>query len=149
MEQFAINPESFRSQMTIPPELQKMHTQAVKAGLRVMFDGEGREQTLAYMDGSESMPQKIGEGISSVVQFIAQVGNGTFPGELVIPVGVELIAHVVDVGRKAGLEVSDADVAEGMSAFIETILKSSGATPEQMQEMLGGMDSGESAPEVA
>jgi hypothetical protein len=147
MEQFAINPESFRSQMTIPPELQKMHTQAVKAGLRIMFEEEGREQTLAYMDGLESMPQKIGEGISSVVQFIAQVGNGTFPGELMIPVGVELIAHVVDVGRKAGMEVTDADVAEGMAAFIEVILKSSGATPEQMQEILGGMDSGESAPE--
>jgi hypothetical protein len=133
--------------MTIPPELQKMHTQAVKAGLRIMFEEESREQTLAYMDGSETMPQKIGEGISSVVQFIAQVGNGTFPGELMIPVGVELIAHVVDVGRKAGMEVTDADVAEGMAAFIEVILKSSGATPEQMQEILGGMDSGESAPE--
>ena len=149
MEQFAINPESFRSKMTIPPELQKMHTQAVKAGLRLMFDEGMREETLAYMDGSQTMPQKIGEGISSVVQMIAKTGNGTFPGELVIPVGVELIAHVVDVGRKAGMDVSDADVAEGMSAFIEAILKSSGATPEQMQEMLGGMDSGESAPEAA
>jgi hypothetical protein len=45
------------------------------------------------------------------------------------------------------MEVTDADVAEGMAAFIEVILKSSGATPEQMQEILGGMDSGESAPE--
>jgi hypothetical protein len=60
---------------------------------------------------------------------------------------VELIAHVVDVGRKAGMEVTDAEVAEGMSAFIEAILKTSDATPEQMQEMLGGMDSGETAPE--
>lgn len=149
MEQFAINPESFRSKMTIPTELQQMHNRAVKAGLRVMFDAENQAQTLAYMDGSESMPQKIGEGISAVVQFIAEVSNGTFPGELVIPVGVELIAHVVDVGRKAGMEVSDADVAEGMSAFIEAVLKGSGATPEQMQDMLGGMDSGESAPEAA
>jgi hypothetical protein len=145
MEQFDINPESFRSKMTIPPELQKLHTKAVKAGLRIMFEEENREETLAYMDGSEAMPQKIGEGISSVVQFIAQTSNGTLPGELVIPVGVELIAHVVDVGRKAGLEVTDADVAEGMSAFIEAILKGSGATPEQMQEILGGMDSGQTA----
>jgi hypothetical protein len=114
-----------------------------------MFDEGMREETLAYMDGSQTMPQKIGEGISSVVQMIAKTGNGTFPGELVIPVGVELIAHVVDVGRKAGMDVTDADVAEGMSAFIGAILKGAGATPEQMQEMLGGMDSGESAPEAA
>jgi hypothetical protein len=35
-----------------------------------------------------------------------------------------------------------------MAAFIETIFKKAGATPEQMQQMLGGMDSGQKAPGV-
>ena len=39
-------------------------------------------------------------------------------------------------------------VGEGMAAFIETILTKAGATPEQMQQMLGGMDSGQKAPGV-
>ena len=55
---------------------------------------------------------------------------------------MELIAHAVDVAQKAGLSVEPNDVAEGMAAFIEIILKQSGATPEQMQQMVGGMDSG-------
>lgn len=148
MDKIEINAQSFRSQMAIPPQLQKQYTTGVKMGLRLMFDDDAREQTAEYMDGSDGMAQKIGEGISAVVQAIAAQSNGTFPGELIIPVGVELIAHVVDVARKAGMQVDDADVAEGMSAFIEAIFKAAGATPEQMQEMLGGMDSGESAPEV-
>ena len=147
MDEFEITPESFRSKMTIPPELQKQHSVAVKMGLRLMFDEGMREETLAYMDGSDAMPKKIGEGIAAVVQFIAIEGNGTFPGELVIPVGVELIAHAVDVAKKAGMPIDDNDAAEGMAVFVEAILKSAGASPEQMQEMLGGMDSGETVPD--
>lgn len=48
----------------------------------------------------------------------------------------------------AGIQVDNNDVAEGMAAFIENILKQAGATPEQMQQMLGGMDSGAQAPGV-
>ena len=48
--------------------------------------------------------------------------------------------------KRAGLSVEPNDVAEGMAAFIEIILKQSGATPEQMQQMVGGMDSGAEAP---
>lgn len=148
MKSFAITPENFRANMKVPPKLQKQYDLAVRAGLRLMFDEGMREETLQYMDGSEAMPQKIGEGISAVVQFIAQEANGTFPGELVIPVGVELIAHAVEVAEKAGLPVDPNDVAEGMAAFIETILKKAGATPEQMQQLLGGMDSGQKTPGV-
>lgn len=146
MSDFQITPESFRSKMTVPPNLKKQYEVAVRAGLRFMFDEGMREETLAYMDGPKLAPEKIGEGVSSVVMFIAQEANGTFPGELVIPVGVELIAHAVEVAQKAGLQVEPNDVAEGMAAFIEIILKQSGATPEQMQQMLGGMDSGAQAP---
>lgn len=146
MEDFAITPDNFRSKMDIPPALQKQYDVAVKMGLRLMFDEGMREETLAYMDGSQAMPEKIGKGIASVVQFIATEGNGTLPGELLIPVGVELIAHAVDVATKAGMPIEQNDAAEGMAAFIEEILKAAGATPEQMQQMLGGMDSGQSAP---
>lgn len=148
MPEFAINPKSFRSKMTIPPRLQKQYEVAVRAGLRLMFDEGMREETLQYMDGSEEMPKKIGEGISAVVEFIASEANGTFPGELVIPVGVELIAHAVEVAEKAGLPVEPNDVAEGMAAFIETILTKAGATPEQMQQIISGMDSGQPTPGV-
>lgn len=146
METFSITPKSFRDKMNIPEQMRKQYEIAVRAGLRLMFDEGMREETLQYMDGSGEMPKKIGEGIADVVQFVATESNGTFPGELVIPVGVELIAHAVEVARNAGLPVEDNDVAEGMAAFVESVLVRAGATPEQMQQMLGGMDSGAQAP---
>lgn len=138
MEDFAINPESFRSKMKIPPELEKQYKAAVKVGLRLMFDEDMADKTLEYMDGSGEMPKKIGEGIAGVMQFIAQEANGTFPGELIIPVGVELIAHVVDVAEKGGLPVDPSDVAEGMTKFIEIILGKAGISPDQLDQAAGG-----------
>lgn len=146
MKKFAITAKNFRSNMKIPQQLQKQYALAVRTGLRLMFDDGMREETLKYMDGSDAMPKKIGEGISAVVEFIATESNGTFPGELIIPVGVELIAHAVEVAERAGLPVQPNDVAEGMAAFIETILTKAGATPEQMQQMLSGMSSGQKTP---
>jgi hypothetical protein len=148
MSEFKISPQSFREKMTVPPKLKKQYDVAVKAGLRFMFDEGMREQTLKYMDGPELVPQKIGEGVAAVILLISQESNGTFPGELAIPVGVELIGHAVEVAEKAGVAVEPNDVAEGMAAFIENIFTAAGATLEQMQQMLGGMDSGEPTPDA-
>ena len=56
MSDFQITP-SFRSKMTIPPNLQKQYEVAVRAGLQFMFDEGMREETLAHMDGP-----KVGAG---------------------------------------------------------------------------------------
>ena len=146
MAQFEITPDSFRSKMNIPPEMQKQHDLAVRAGLKLMFSPDTRDQTLEYMESEADMPQKIADGVMAIMNILFEKSNGTMPGQLIIPVGVELISHCVDVGRKAGLQVEDADVADGVAKYIQTVLQSAGATPEQMQQMLGGIDSGQQAP---
>lgn len=145
---FAINGDSFRQNMQIPPELEKPYQVAVSAGLKLLFSPETVEMTMDYMESEEAMTTKMSQGIAAIVGSIFEKSNGTMPGELIIPVGVELIGHCVEAGRRAGLEVSDADVAEGVSQYIQTVLQQAGATPEQMQQMLGGMDSGQATPEV-
>lgn len=143
MEQLEISAESFRSKMTIPPELKKSYDAGVKNGLLMMFSKQTREETLKFMEGGNDVPQSMADGIFSVVVFLHDQSNGTMPPQIIIPVGVELLAHAVDVAKKAGIEVTDADVAEGMGRFIEAVLTASGVGPEQMQKMVAGMDSGQ------
>ena len=143
MEQLEISADSFRSKMTIPPELKKAYEAGVKNGLLVMFGKQTREETLKFMEAGEDIPQAMADGIFSVVVFLYDQSNGTMPPQIIIPVGVELLAHAVDVAKKAGIDVSDADVAEGMGKFIEAVLTASGVGPEQMQQMVAGMDSGQ------
>ena len=146
MDKLEISAESFRSKMTIPPELEKHYQQAVKNGLRVMFGKGVREQTMEFMESGDDVPQAMADGIYSVVVYLFNQSNGTMPPQILIPVGVELLAHAVDVAKKAGIDVPDSDVAEGMGQFIQAVLTASGVGPEQMQQLVAGMDSGQSAP---
>lgn len=147
MEKFEISADSFRAKMTLPPELKKAYEAGVKNGLLVMFGKNMRDETLKFMESGEDIPQTMADGIYSVVMFLFGQSNGTMPPQIIIPVGVELLAHAVDVAKRAGIEVTDADVAEGMGKFIEAVLTASGVGPEQMQKMVaGGMDSGQTAP---
>ena len=75
MSGFEISAKNFRANMQIPPQLQKQYDLAVRAGLRLMFDDGMREETMAYMDGTDAMPKKIGEGIAAVVEFIVSEAN--------------------------------------------------------------------------
>lgn len=145
---FAISAESFRSKMDIPPQFKKMYDLAVEAGLKLLFSPQTRDSTLEYFESEEAMPQKIGQGIAAIMGLIYEQSNGTMPGQIIVPAGVELIGHCVDVARKMGLPADDADIAEGVAQFVQNILQQSGASPEQMQQLLGGMDSGLETPEV-
>lgn len=142
MEKLEISAESFRAKMTLPPELKKSYEAGVKNGLLMMFGKQAREETLKFFEQAEAIPRALADGIYSVVVFLYTQSNGSMPPQIVIPVGVELLAHAVDVARKAGFEVSDEDVAEGMGEFVEAVLVATGADPQKMQQMVAGMDSG-------
>lgn len=147
-QNFQISADSFRSKMNVPKDLAKPYAVAVEAGVKLLFSPETIDQTMEYMGDGQDAPKKLAQGVAAIVGMIYKESNGTMPGQIIIPVGVELIGHVVEAARKAGLEVSDADAAEGVAEYIKTILQQSGATPEQMQQALGGMDSGVATPEL-
>lgn len=146
MEKLDISADSFRAKMTLPPDLKKPYEQAIKNGLLVMFGESMREETLKFMESGDDIPQALADGIYSVVVYLFKQSNGTMPPQILIPVGVELLAHAVDVAKKAGIDVPDNDVAEGMGEFIQAVLTASGVGPEQMQQLVAGMDSGQTAP---
>lgn len=147
-EKFEISAASFKSKMQIPQEMQSSYDKAVKVGLAMLFAPETVEQTIDYIGDGTDAPKKIAEGVAGVMGMIVQQSNGTLPGQIIVPVGVELIGHVVEAARKGGIQISDADVAEGVAQFIQAVLQQAGATPEQMQQMMGGMDSGQATPQL-
>lgn len=138
--------ESVRGQMQIPQELQAAYDKIIKAGLKVMFDKSTRAETMAFMNDSGGDPEKLATGVMSVVVSLYQQSNQTLPPNLIIPAGVELMVHASDVAKEAGMEISKEMLAEAMSSMVQQTLQKFGATPEQMQKLMGGMDSGESTP---
>lgn len=145
-EEMDLTPEGVRGQMQIPQELQAAYDKIIKAGLKVMFDPTTRAETMAFMNESGGDPEKLATGVMSVMVSLYQQSNETLPPNLIIPSGVELMVHAADVAKEAGMEISKEMLAEAMSSMVMQTLQKFGATPEQMQKLMGGMDSGESTP---
>jgi hypothetical protein len=141
MENFSV--ESVKQGMPIDPELQEAYTKVVSAGLKVMFDPATRNETMAYMDGEGDVAEKLGNGVGSVVLMLFKQSNETIPPQLLIPAGVELLAHAAEVmASSEGQPLSNEVAAEAMGTMIELILTKFGADPAKLQEMVGGLDSG-------
>lgn len=127
-----------RRQMQLPKGMESAYDKVIKAGLKLMFDPSMREETLQFMEDSNGEPAAMAEGVSSVVVMLFKESNETIPPVLLIPAGVELLVHAVEVARKGGADVSNEQVAEGMGQMVEQILTKFGTTPEQMQQLMSG-----------
>ena len=145
-QQFQISADSFREQMQVPPELKKPLDAGVRNGLLMLFGKGAREESLDMLAKSTSMAKTLADAVFSTTFILHEKSNGTMPPQIIVPVGVELLAHCFEVAQKAGIAVDNDDVAEAMGLFVGAVLKAANIGPEQMQQMLGGLDSGAAAP---
>ena len=145
-EQFEISADSFRAQMKLPPQLKKPFDAGVRNGLLMLFSKGAREESLDMLAKSTNMAKTLADAAFSTVFILHEKSNGTMPPQIIVPVGVELLAHCFEVAQKAGIPMDNNDVAEAMGLFVGAVLKAANIGPEQMQQMVGGMDSGAQAP---
>lgn len=139
-----MTPEGVRKGMKLPEGMEAAYDKIIKAGLKVMFDPTTREETAAFIEESGGDPAKLAEGVTAVVVALFQQSNNTMPPNLIIPAGIELSVHAAEVAANSGMELPKEAVAEMMAEVVQQILVKFGATPEQMQKMMSGMDSGQS-----
>jgi hypothetical protein len=139
-----MTPEGVRKGMKLPEGMEAAYDKIIKAGLRVMFDPSTREETASFIEESGGDPAKLAEGVTAVVVALFEQSNQTMPPNLIIPAGIELSVHAAEVAANSGMELPKEAVAEMMAEVVQQILVKFGATPEQMQKMMSGMDSGQS-----
>lgn len=143
-----LTPESARAQMQLPPDLVKVYERVVDGGLKLMFSEQTREQTLQFMQGAGDPAEKMGEGVAAVMATLFKQSNNTMPPQVIIPAGVELLLHAVDVVKKSGGQWSQDDTAESMANMVEAIFRQFGTSMEEAGGMMqqGGAPAQPAAP---
>lgn len=134
--QQGLTPDNIRSRFHIPPSMQDAYQRIVLAGMKVMFDPQTHKLMLDALDGPGDMPDKLGKGIASLMGLLWQQSNRTMPPQLMIPAGLELLAHAVDFLNKSGQQVSNQDFGDATQVFIQTMLEMFHLDPEKVA-MLG------------
>lgn len=145
IEQFS--PQNVRAGMAIPPALRDAYLRVVTAGMKVMFDDQTHGQMLQVLKQPGPLEQKIGMGVAGLMILLFQQSNKTMPPQVIIPAGVELLAHAVDFLRQAGQQVPAQIVAEATSIMITTLLKKFGVDPDKLQAYAGSKGAGAQQPQ--
>lgn len=122
--------EGARARMNMPKDLQADYSRIVEAGMRVMFDKQTRDGTIAFLEEPGDMPTKLAKAITAVMAVLFKESNGTMPPQLVIPCAVELLLHMAAVASKGGMVIEKNEIAEAMANLVESIMKKFGVGPQ-------------------
>lgn len=132
----AVTPDSVRAKLNIPADMQDGYQRIVLAAKKVMYSEQMKPQMQELLKGPGTMGEKIGKGVVALMAILYSQSNNTLPPQLIIPAATELVAEAADFLSKAGMKVSDDDVAEGMATMVEEILSRAGVEPDQIPQLL-------------
>lgn len=136
--QGAFDPKEMRARMNLPANLKAAYDRTINAGMKLMFDPKVREETMQFMDGPGDESTKIAHGVGSIMLALYMQSNETMPPQIIIPCGLELIAHAGEVGREAELPLDDNVIGEAMAQMVPFVLEKMGLPPEKIQQMMSG-----------
>jgi hypothetical protein len=143
-----MNAQEVRQQMNVPPQLQQAYDKVVAAGMQLMFGKQTREQVQQILAQEGKPEKKLAESILGLMLIMFKESNQSMPPEVMIPAGLELMAHAVDFLQKSGEEVGDEVFAEAAAEFIEQMLKKFGSSIDEVLKMASQFEkSGEEVPQ--
>lgn len=132
-----ITPASVRGQMKIPPELQDTYDRLVAAGKKILYSPQMDGQIQELLKAPGEMGEKLGQGVVALLAILIDKAQGGLPPQLIIPIGIELVAEAGAYLRDAGQKVGKEDIAEGTAVLLGEILQRSGVTLDQLPGLLG------------
>lgn len=148
----SISPDMLRAKMNVPAQLQGSYVAIVTAGRKIMASPQMAGHLRQLLAMPASMAQKLGEGTAALLGLIYMQTNKTMPKQLIIPAGIELIAHMANLFRQAGQKVTGQDIAQAIPVMVQIILQKLGVGPQDLvaavkqSQMLGGAGSNPGAP---
>lgn len=131
-----LNSSFVQSKMQIPPNLQVPYQKIIAAGRAIMYSQQMSPQIVALMKGPDPVGQKLGQGAVALIALMVAKSNHTMPPQLIIPCATELLTEFADFLTKAGVQVTDQDIANGMAVMVGQIMQRCGISPQQLQAMM-------------
>ena len=137
-EEQGLSPEMIQQNIQMPPELQEAYERVVLAGMKALFSEGSNREMLRRLEGKGPIGLRLGKGIATLLLLFYSESNKTLPQAVIIPAGTYLVAQAADFLNQSSIEkVTNADIGEAISAFVEAVIQSFGG---DLQKMYGLLD---------
>lgn len=128
------SPAGVRAQMPIPQDKKPAYEAAVAVAKKILYAPQMDKQIGELLNGEGDIGQKLGTGVVGLMALVVDRMGQALPGDMVIPAGVEMVAEAAEYLKDSGVEVTDADKAEGVGVFIEGVLQKAGVNLDQLAQ---------------
>jgi hypothetical protein len=138
-----IDVDSIVSKIQVPQNLKSIFDKAVLSGMRIMFDSKSHMMFVDQLEKEGPLPQKMAEGVISLMYMLWTESNKTLPPQIMAPVAIVLTLRAFEFLQESGEpEATKEALGEGMQLAITGLAERFGVKPEQLQqqqEKVGGL----------
>ena len=89
----------------------------VKAGHELMFGKDTHNKIMDGLEGSKDIGGDLGKGAFHMMLLLLKQSGNTIPGEIIIPVGIILLARAGEFFKESGIPITDDDFEEAVHVF--------------------------------
>lgn len=127
-------PEAIEAKLHLTPQQKVQFKRIVIAGMKVMFSKQSHQMMVEQLDGPGTISEKLGKGIAGLVAILMQESKNSLPPDLLIPAGMVLLAEAAQWLNKAGTQVSDQDIANGIDVMMSALFHAAGIDPDKLAQ---------------
>jgi hypothetical protein len=135
MPQYDRNAEVEKMVRLMPEKMRAAFENVVKAGKRVMYGPETREDVMSFLAQEAPLEEKIGTGIANLVILLDNKANGNLPKDVLIPAGTVLLFDLIGTLEESGEQITAQTEASAYQHMFYGIFAGYGVDPAQLDQM--------------
>lgn len=134
----------------VPQEQQDALQRIVLAGKKILYDKTTNTAVEKRLAAAKDPAAAAGSGAVELVGVLARESRGTLPKDLVGPSAAILMTEILDYMKQTGrIEGSPADLEKATRSMAETMMKGSGVSSDQFDQILGKTSEAMNDPKIA
>ncbi len=130
-----IDVDSIIAKIQMPPDLKPIFDKTILSGMRIMFDKSSHKMMLEQLDKPGPMPQKLSEGVITLMYMLWTQSNKTLPPQIIVPATTVLMLKAFDFLQKTNDPDATKEVlGEAMHMAVTGIMERFNVSEQQLQE---------------
>lgn len=140
MEQQEEAGEGLEAPEDLTPEQEEAYERFMLAASRVLYEKGYAEDVVQALKAAESLDKGMADLTYELVAELDTKSKGILPDELIAPAALDILGEIAEVAKAAGATIAGREIASAAVAMIERYLTENGASPEDLQALLGSID---------
>lgn len=119
----------------VTPEMQQIFERVVLAGMSVLYS-EKTHAGIVNMLRSGDPAEAIANVVTTVMVQLDKKSNGQIPETVILPASADILADVVELAKRIGIQVDENVIGKAMQQVIMSLAEEYGVAPEDVQELV-------------